>query len=86
MIQVFEVVRTGVYDKTDAQNAENDCRVDYKRAGRYQTVLKMLYEIRPIVVLSTIDQYIIPNTRTFFGTTTTPREVIVQQRQPVVIG
>jgi hypothetical protein len=76
----------GVYDKIDARDAGTECRFDYQRAGKYRTVLKMLYEVRPIVVLSTIDQYVVPPTTNFFGTTSTPFVLTVRQRQPVVIG
>jgi hypothetical protein len=77
----------GVDNKSDAQEAEDFCRVDYKRAGKYRTTMKLLYSIRASVINATSQQVVnLTPSAPFFGTTTTTTEIIVRQRQPVVIG
>jgi hypothetical protein len=77
----------GVYNKLDAADAEDFCRVNFTRAGRYRTTMKLLYSIRVSVINATNQQVVnLTQSAPFFGTTTSVTDVIVRQRQPVVIG
>jgi hypothetical protein len=76
----------GVYNKGDSKEAEDYCRVDFKRAGSYQTTTRILYSIRISVLNSTVEGFVFPPPVTTFGTTETPFVLTVRQRQPVVIG